>query len=214
MRMLSRVIPLLCLSCGLVLAQSASSTNAVTVTASRSTNVQPDLAVISVQVDTGLDGTLDSAVSAVQGSGITASNLSSVNTVQQYSNTGQATTTGLAWYFSLTVPLANLKSTIGLLTAVQKSNGSTNNGISISFGVAGTQVSAQAQQAQTCAQSDLLSDAKAQAQKLASAAGKGLGSVLAMSGSTLTASQSTGPVNSAVTTPGCSLTVKFQLTGL
>ena len=210
--MLLRVIPLLCLSCGLVLAQSAS--NAVTVTASRSTNVQPDQVVFSVEVDTSLDGTLDSAVSALQGSGITASNFSSVNTVQQYDPTGQATTTGLSWSFTLTAALADLKATFGLLTAVQKSNGSKNNGANISFSLAGTQVSAQAQQAQACSQSDLLSDAKAQAQKLAAAAGKGLGPVLAVSGTTSTAMQSSGPINSAVSTPGCSLSVKFQLTGL
>lgn len=209
--MLSRVIPLLCISCGFVFAQAAS--NSVTVTASRSTNVQPDQVVFSVAVDTPLDGTLDSAVSALQGSGITASNFSSVNTVQQYNQAGQSTTTALAWYFTLTAALAGVKSTIGLLTAVQKS-GAKNNGVAISFSVSGTQVSPQAQQSQTCSQADLLSDAKAQAQKLATAAGKGVGAVLAMSGSTLTASQSSGLVNSAVTTPGCSLTVKFQLTGL
>jgi uncharacterized protein YggE len=166
-----------------------------------------------VEVDTPLAGTLDGAVNALHGSGITAANFSGISTVQQYNQTGQVTQTALAWYFSLTVALADMKSTIGLLTAVQKSNGAANNGISISFSIAGTQVSPQAQQSQQCSQPDLLSDAKAQAQKLAAAAGKGLGLVLAMSGATTTATQSTGPVSSTVSTPACTLTVKFQLTG-
>jgi uncharacterized protein YggE len=119
----------------------------------------------------------------------------------------------LSWYFSLPVALSDLPGAIGVLSAVQKNIGAQNNGISISFGVSGTQASPQAQQAQQCSQTGLLSDAQAQAQKLASAAGKGLGNVLAMSGATTTSTQTTGPISSSVSIPTCSLTVKFQLTG-
>jgi len=210
-RMLPRFFFLL-LSCVAAFAQTATS-NSVTVTANRSTNVQPDQAVFTVEADTPLTGTLNDAVNALQGSGIASSNFTSVSTVQQYNNKGQISQTVLAWYFSLSVPLSDLKSTIGLLSAVQKSNGSKNNGIAISFSVSGTAVSAQAAQSQTCSQSDLLSDARAQAQKLAAASGKGVGTVLAMSSSVNTTTQSSGPVASSVSSPACSLTVKFQLTG-
>jgi uncharacterized protein YggE len=213
--MLPRVTIALALCCGVAFGQATANSNSVTVTAYRTTNVAPDEVVFSVEVNTPPGDTLDDAVNALQGSGITSANFSQVSSVQIYDPaTSSASAQSLAWYFSLTTPLSGLKATIGLLSAVQQSNGAKNNGISISFSVSGTAVSAQAQQAQQCAQTDLLSDAKAQAQKLAAAAGKGLGAVLAMSGSTTTVTQSSGVVSSAVSTPGCTLTVKFQLTGM
>ncbi|HUA57298.1 MAG TPA: SIMPL domain-containing protein [Verrucomicrobiae bacterium] len=193
--------------------QAAAGANSVTVTATRSANVQPDQVVFTIEVNTPNDGTLDSAVAALQGSGVTAANFSSVATVQIYDPAGGSGQTTLAWYFSLTVSFSDMKSTIGLLSAVQQSAGARNNGISVSFSVSGTAVSPQAQQSAQCSQSGLLSDAKAQAQQLANAAGKALGSVLAMSSSTMTTTQSSGPISSTVSTPACSLTVKFQLTG-
>ena len=208
-----RPLWLLAICCGAALAQSTSNSNSVTVTASRPANIQPDQVVFGVEVDTGLDGTLDAAVNALQGSGITASNFNSVGTVQQYNPSGATTQSVLAWTFSLTVPFSDMKSTIGLLSAVQKSVGAAKNGISVSFSVTGTAVSQQAQQAQQCSQTDLVSDARAQAQKLAAAAGKGVGAVLAMSSGVVTTAQGNGPVTSSVSTPACTLTVKFQLTG-
>ena len=105
-----------------------------------------------------------------------------------------------------------MKSTIGLLSAVQASNAKKNNGTSIAFAVQGTQYSAQAIQAQQCAAADLLADARAQAQKLASAAGKTVGSVLAISGSSQ-ATPTSAVISSATYLPSCSMTVKFQLAG-
>jgi hypothetical protein len=79
-------------------------------------------------------------------------------------------------------------------------------------------VSASLQQAQTCSLTGLISDATAEAQKLASAAGLNLGAILAMSSSAFVSvaanpfvSQST--VGSQLTVPqNCELTVKFGLT--
>jgi uncharacterized protein YggE len=211
-----RAISFLSLCCAAAFGQTASNANSVIVTASRSTNIQPDQVVFSVTVSTPATATLNDAVNALQGTGITAANFIALNAVQVYDPTSgqQIGPTVVSWSFSLVVPLTALQSTVGLLTAVQKNIGAQNNGVSISFSVTGTQVSPQAQQAQACSQSDLLSAARAQAQALAAAAGKTLGSVLAMSGATAALSQSSGPVTTTVTTPACAITVKFQMVGL
>ncbi len=197
-------------SAGLAFAQLTS--NSVTVTASRNTSVQPDQVVFRVTVDSPLDATRDDAVAALQGSGITLANFNGVTTSQIYDSMGQQTQMRLQWMFSLPVALSNMKSTIGLLTSVQKSNAQKNNSLGISFGVVGTQVSPQAQQAQACSQADLLADARAQAQKIASAAGASLGAVLAMSGSTSASTDPNGGLfSSPYYAPACVLTVKFGL---
>ncbi|HYW46373.1 MAG TPA: SIMPL domain-containing protein [Bryobacteraceae bacterium] len=208
--MIKRVIAFLLTAAGLAFGQAT--TNSITVTASRNANVQPDQVVFGVKVDAPLTASRDDAVSALQGSGITLANLTGVTTVQQYDSKGQATVSLIEWTFSLPVAIADMKSTIALLSTVQTSNAQKNNGIAISFGVQGTQVSPQAQQALSCALSDLIGDANAQAQKMASAAGKGLGPLLAM-GSATVASTPGVLFASPVYTPVCSLTVKYQLTG-
>jgi hypothetical protein len=85
--------------------------------------------------------------------------------------------------------------------------------MSVSFSVQGTGLSQQAQQGQTCSTTDLLSDARAQAQKIASAAGAGLGNVLAMSATAVTRPASGALFSSPASLPVCSITVKFALTG-
>lgn len=191
------------------------SQNSVTVTASRNTNLQPDQVVFNVMVTSGLDATRDTVVAALQGAGITLANFSSVTTIQQYSPAKGAALVALGWSFTLPVALSNMKSTVGLLSAVQASIAKANQGLSMSFTVQGTQVSPQLQQSQTCLASDLIADARAQATKIAAAAGMSVGSVLAASGVTATTdSGSTNPFSSAYTyNPGCSLTVKFALGG-
>jgi uncharacterized protein YggE len=212
MPMLLRTLPLLAATS--ILAFGQTNSNSVTVTASRSMNIQPDQVVISVQVTTPVGGTLDQAVNALQGSGITAANFSGLGSQATYTQQGAATQTVLIWNFSLTVALSDMQSTIGLLSAVQTSNGKQNNGTSISFTISGTQVSPQAAQQQQCSQAGLLSDAKSQAQILATAAGKSLGAVLGMASGVTTTTQGNGLVSVPVSTPSCTLTVKFQLAGM
>jgi uncharacterized protein YggE len=210
--MIKRLTSILAISSGLAFGQAPPTSNWITVTATLTANIQPDQVVFSVSVTTPTTSSLTDALNVLQGSGITAANLTGLSTVQQYNNKGLVTQTVLQWTFSLPVAFSNMKSTIGLLSAVQASNAAQNNNISISFSITGTQVSPQAQAAQQCSVVDLLSDAQAQAQKLASAAGKGLGPVLAMSSAT-TATQSAALASSPVSTPACSMTVKFQLMG-
>ena len=120
--------------------------------------LQPDQVVFGVTVSSGLTSTRDEAVAALQGSGITAANFSNVRTVQLYDPRGQGTAKSLEWTFNLPVALSGMKSTIGLLSAVQKSMAQKNDEFSMSFGVQGMQVSSQLQQSQTCSLADLIAD--------------------------------------------------------
>ena len=113
----------------------------------------------------------------------------------------------------MTAPIGNFKSTVTQLQSLQQLITQKKNGMSVSFSVSGTQVSAQSQQAATCSTADLLADARAQAQKMAVAAGAGVGNVLAMSGATVTQPASGALFSSPASTPSCTITVKFALTG-
>ena len=186
--------------------------NSITVTATRTAQLQPDEVVFGVTVNTTLEGAQDEAVAALQGSGITAANFSNVRNVQLYDPRGANPQTVLAWSFSLPAAFSNMKSTIELLTTIQKNAAGKKNIVSISFGPQGTQVSAKLQQSQTCALSDLIADARAQATKLSAAARMGVGAILAMSSYTVaTVSEPSVLFASPIYSPNCSLTVKFEL---
>jgi hypothetical protein len=186
--------------------------NSITITASRSIPTQPDQVMFNIALDTPVSATIDDAIAALPGLGLSASQLTGV------SASGQGP---LTWEFTLTVPLASLKDTMSTLTALQTSL--AKNGPALTFGVGGTS-STPAQ----CAKSDLVADATAQAQKLTAAAGLTLGPILAVSNvSTANAAQGTSyaiatfsligalisnPLSSAPSATTCSLTVKFGMT--
>jgi hypothetical protein len=182
------------LICGAIGGAQVTSSS-VTVTASRTVNLQPDQVVFGVTVTTPLTSSLDDAVNALSGSAITLANFGGVYTTNVYLDDGSNQTV-LAWTFSLLAPLSDMKSAQALLSSVAASLAKKNNGISINFGVQGTQVSAQLQQSQTCSVADLISSARSQAQTLANTASMTLGSILAM----------TNPIYIG---SGCALTVKF-----
>jgi hypothetical protein len=178
----------------LAVAQVTSSS--VTVTASRTTNLQPDQVVFGVTVTTPLTSSRDDAVNALGGSGITLANLTGVFTTTLYPDTSNKPLTVLQWNFSLPASISDTKNTVALLSSVAKNLVQKNNGLSISFGIQASQVSAQLQQSQSCPVADLITDARAQAQTLANTASMTIGSILAMSSPTSTNST-------------CALTVKF-----
>ena len=212
-----------CLCSSLVFAQLDA--NSVTVTASRSSNLQPDEALFVVTVASSSSATtLDEAVAALQGTGITQSSLTGVNAASIVADSVTRIDPSIAtfllvqppalqWRFSLPVPLAKLKDTVALLAALQQSIMKKNNGLTIYFTSQGLQASAKQVQSLSCATSDLLADARAKAQKLADAAGVGVGNVLAMSGdiSTAAAGSAATYYSSDYLPSGCSLTVKFAL---
>jgi hypothetical protein len=112
-----------------------------------------------------------------------------------------------------------MKDTATMLTTLQKNVADQNNGLTMSFALQGTQVSPQLRDSQSCSFPDLLSDARAQAQKLAGASGATVGAILAMSNSTATM-VSSSPVtisigrffsSSLLSPSACVLTVKFAV---
>jgi hypothetical protein len=172
--------------------------NSITVTASRSFNLQPDLAVISITVNADSRATLSDVLAAVQPAGIAISNLTGVGTG---SSTPFQTT--VQWFFSLTTPITSLKETTSALSTLAGTFGQSNPNLkgSLAFQISGTQISAAASQSQPCTTSDLLNDARNKAAGMAAASGRTLGPPLAIAGA---AAQTSAP-------QGCSITVKFGL---
>ena len=168
--------------------------NSITVTASRSSATSsPDQALFGVVVNSGLDTSLDDVIALLQGTGISAANLQALDEYPIYNGSSGPPMETINWRFSFTAPLAKNKDTIATLTNLQATIAKNNNGVMMSFSIQGTQTSVQPQ---TCSQSDLLTDARTQAQKLADGDGVSVGNILAMSSSTYAT---------------CSLTVKFAL---
>ncbi|MGB6943042.1 MAG: SIMPL domain-containing protein [Bryobacteraceae bacterium] len=149
----------------------------ITISATRSTYLQPDDAVFSVSASAGAATSLDQVVAALSSLGITSSDLTGVNNTYAPPN--------LQWNFNLAVPLSSLTATIGSLTKLQQTITQNNSGLTSTFSVNGTQVSQQLQQSQSCSNSELIADATAQAQKLAAAAGLTLGSIAKLSNGSL-----------------------------
>ena len=195
---LRRVMVFLLIPATPLLAQLAN--NTVTVTASQSSTAQPDEAVFSVVVGSGLDKSLDDAVAAISSLGITAANLVAVNTPNQLIAAGAQTPAvpPLFWTFQLTVPFSKTKDTTSALAALQKSISQNNSGLTLSFTLSGTRLSAQ--QTPNCNLADLVSQARAQAQDIAGGAGFKAGAVVGLTSATS---------NAALL--GCSLTVRFAL---
>jgi hypothetical protein len=192
----------------------------VTITATRSIAPQADQFVFGVSVTSGTATTLDQITGALSGLGITSASLSGVDS---------SNATMLQWNFTLAVPISNLPATITLLTKLERSIGQNNSGLMLTFSVNGTQASQQlqqSQQSQACSNAGLISDATAQAQKLASAAGLTLGPIVKLTTAALVESPISGvfgaatvalvgyvvPVPNNYSAPlSCSLTVQFQL---
>lgn len=170
--------------------------NSITVTASRYSSVQPDQVVFTVDVTSGLDTKLDDVIAALAGSGVTLANFNGTMPAVAWSGSLPVTTI-IDWSFTLPVPISQIKATVASLSILQQSIAQKNNGLALSFAIRGTQSSPQVLQSVACSISDLMSDARAQAQKIANATGFTLGYVLSMS--------------SFTTAPNCFLTVQFQL---
>ncbi len=188
----------------------------ITISATHSTYLQPDNVIFGLSVTASPTTTLDQVVASLSSLGVTSSSLTSINNTSSPPN--------LQWNFNLAVPLASLTATIGTLTKLEQTITQNNSGLTLSFSVEGTEVSQQLQQSQTCSNADLMADATAQAQKLATAAGLTLGPVLQLSNAGLTVA----PVLEVASLVGyvvpssailldyaspvnCSLAVQFQL---
>jgi uncharacterized protein YggE len=199
--------------------------NSITVSASNNATLQPDQVLFSVSVGSDINTGLDDVLAALQGSGITAANLSGVSTQgQAIAILGPAIPPAAAptllWSFSLPAPLMNTKVTVAILTTLEQNIAKQNNALTLSFSIIGTQVSQQLAQAQTCSLSSLIAAATTQAQSLAAASGFTLGAILALSSSTSNVVSNSQVVESgalvstiANSAPApCAITVKFNVT--
>ena len=195
--------------------------NSVTVTASRTTILQPDQVLFAVRVTSGLNTSLDDVLAAVKSAGITVANFSGVATAS-LPVPGQPPQPMLQWLFSVTAPFSQIKATVSTLAGLQQNIAQANNGLAISFEVQGSQASLALQQSQACNLTELIADAAGQAQKLAGAAGLVSGPILAMSSLAATPVQNNNVVPAGfaglIVSPlvpqaqNCVLTVKFALT--
>jgi len=208
---------LLVVSASLAFAQLDS--NSITVNAYRSATLQPDQALFAVFVQSDLNTSLNDVLTALQGSGITAANFAGVSSDSPIDWNGATLPPTIQWAFDLPVLLTKTKETVATLTALQQNIAQNNKSLKLSFSIQGTQFSQQLQQSQTCSIPDLLADARAQAQKLADAGGVTVGTILAMSGPTSSATgiQSLGIVYGTFISPApllpvpCAVTVKFAV---
>lgn len=148
----------------------------ISITASRSASPVPDQLVFLIAVQSPVGAGLDDVTGALTQTGITGANLSSVNT--QYTYDAQGSHPYLLWSFTLTTPLANLKSTVAQLTAARTAMAKQNSGFTLSAFSGTPQASQQAQP--VCSQATLIADATAQAQVLAGTAGVSVGQVTAV----------------------------------
>jgi uncharacterized protein YggE len=195
--------------------------NSITITATRTSNTPPDQALIAINVTSMPTASLDDITAALNGAGITGATFAGVISSTIYVTNGNQTVpqSVFQWSFSWTAPLAKLRDVLTPLLGAQQTIAKQN--LSLSFYIEGARVSAQTQQAQPCSQSDLMSDARAQAEKVALAAGVTAGPILSIADS---GSQTAlpnyiagdfllGVVPSVLYTApaSCSLTAQFQL---
>lgn len=192
----------------------------VTITASRNVTQQPDQVIFEVSVTTSGMAGLDDVVAVLQGSGITAADFTGINSqLLMPANT--------AWAFRSFVAFSKMTAMLTSLSNAQRNIAKTKRGWSLTFYIAGTRVSPEVQAANPCSIPDLMSDARAQAQKLASAAGFQVGSVWSMSEggevfqpATAFRIAAISPVLSGIpsfssppSAEPCSIVVKFKLIG-
>lgn len=166
--------------------------------------------MFNVQLNSGLDSSLDDVIAALQDSGITAANFQGLNSFFNTIPGVASPTQTLNWSFQLVTPLAKVKDTITTLSSLQAKIAAQNNGLSLSFSIQGTQSSAQPA---ACSLSNLLTNAQTQAQNLANGAGVSVGNILAMSSSTsgVTGVGLAGVLLGASYSLPCILTVRFAL---
>jgi hypothetical protein len=187
--------------------------NSVTVTASRNAPLQPDQAFFIVSINSNLNATLNDVLAAVQPAGLTFTNFSGLGSAVVFTQVGNRSQSQVqsVWNFTLLTPLAGIKSTLAVLSALQKSAPMANNVLSVTYSLQGTQVSPQLQQSQVCDVAGLINDARLNAQDLAASGGRVLGGMLALASSSVTAVSA--PLYATPPSDPCTATVEFALLG-
>jgi hypothetical protein len=195
--------------------------SSITITATRTNNIQPDQVLVGLNVTSGATAGLDDLTSALTGAGISGATFTGVYTANIYPSTNF-----LIWSFTLTAPLAKLSSILSQVLSAHQTISANNSGLTLTFYVEGMQVSQQLRQSQPCSQASLLVDAQAQAKQVAAVAGVSAGPILSMAEGGGAVLAQGAPALAAVAIPAnlggafifptvfnftCSLTVQFQL---
>jgi len=167
--------------------------NTVTVTATRTINLQPDQVLFYVSVLTLQDAGLDDVLAKLKGTGITGEHLNGVSPAYVSAIPSGAVNPATAlWTFILPVSFANMKQTMLALAQAQSGLGSLQGAQVLTYSAFETRYSQEAQAAQPCPLSALVSDARKQADVMAAAAGMKTGAIVSVSdGSSL---DGTGPI--------------------
>jgi uncharacterized protein YggE len=143
----------------------------LTVTSTRTVSLVPDQVTVTIFLNGPMGGSVDEAIAALPGGGVAASDLSSVSTIPSGADPS------LQWIFNRTVNFSQLGSTLAALDSLSQKKGD----YSVSYSVQGT-LSANAQQAPAlCPLPTMVSEARAQAQRVADAAGVRVGAVVSLS---------------------------------
>lgn len=148
---------------GLAFAQS--DTNTLTITASRNVSAVPDQVVFDVSLNTGLSATLDEVVRQLADTGIMAASLTSVFSFGD----------SVDWSFELVTQFSKMKDAVAGLSRLKSKLGP-----GLAFSVATQRTSSDAQ-SQACPLTSLVSDARREAERIASAAGVRLGGIVGLS---------------------------------
>jgi hypothetical protein len=211
-------VRLLCLLLFALPALAQFESNSLEVTATRTVTIQPDVVTFNVNVTAGATISMDAIVAALP-QPFTASDF--VSAGAGFLNIGS----GTQWYFSKSLPIASMGSALTALNSAQAKLGKS---MTLTFNTQAV-VSPTAKAANPCPYGALMSDASAQAQQTASAAGLKLGPVVGLSdGSDLPADQvlvgvsSVAEIGPAISFRGveftppatpatCTLVVRFQL---
>jgi hypothetical protein len=141
----------------------------LTISVSRNVTATPDQVVFDVSVASPADAALADVVGLLAGTGITASNLSYIS--------GREI---VDWNFELVTPFSAMKETIAALTAAKQRIGSKTGVPSMQFRVVSQRTSAAAQSA-ACPLTSLVSDARKEADRIASASGVKLAGIVGLS---------------------------------
>ena len=154
-------------------------TDTLTIAASRDTMLVPDEVVFQLSVSSGQDASLEQVAAALKSAGIADAMFVSVSNPISVS-LPNIFNRSLSWSFTVAVPIGKMGSEIKLLASARLALTPGGSPVPVSFNIQGIQVSEE-QQAQPCSFTDLVADARAQGQKVATAAGLALGPILAIS---------------------------------
>lgn len=145
-------------------------TGAITIHASRNVSATQDQLQYSVTLRTEASVELSDVVARLTGTGITASDLSYVS----------STDTLMNWTFNLVTPFSKMSEMNATLTQLRTKLGRVQFAPAMDFSVSGTHTSATAT-AQACPLASLVTDARKEADRIATAAGVHAGAIISLS---------------------------------